>query len=126
MVKSVAAKAGLRSGTSIAVVNGVPGIVEQVGLPPDVTFVELPEAQLVFLFVNSRAELETHMPEIVSALAQKAVLWVFFRKGSKAAGLDMNRDTVWSVAERLNLRPIGLLSVNDAWSVFRLRPRSQR
>jgi hypothetical protein len=120
--KSVVAKAGLKAGSSIAVVNRAPGIVEELGLPPDVTFVDLPEAQIVFLFVNTRAELESRMPEVVSGLAEKAVIWVFFRKGSKAAGLDMNRDTVWSVAERLNLRPIGLVSVDETWSVFRLRP----
>ena len=61
------------------------------------------------------------MPDVVGGLADKAVVWVFFRKGSKAAGLDMNRDTVWSVAERLDLRPIGLISVDEAWSVFRFR-----
>lgn len=120
--KSVAAKAGLKGGTSVAVVNRVPGLVENLGLPDDVTFVDPANARIVFLFVNTRAELESHMPQVVSVLSRRAVVWVFFRKGSKAAGLDMNRDTVWSVAERLNLRPIGLLSVDEEWSVFRLRP----
>ena len=35
--------------------------------------------------------------------------------------LDLNRDTVWSVAEKLDLRPLGLLSVDDTWSAFRFR-----
>jgi hypothetical protein len=29
---------------------------------------------------------------------------------------------VWAVAERLDLRPVGLLSIDDTWSAFRLRP----
>jgi hypothetical protein len=33
----------------------------------------------------------------------------------------MNRDTVWSVAEKLGMRPLGLVGVDDTWSVFRLR-----
>jgi hypothetical protein len=45
----------------------------------------------------------------------------FFRKGSKAAGLDMNRDDVWAVAEKKGLSPLGLVSVDDTWAAFRLR-----
>ena len=80
------------------------------------------QAQLVFLFVNSRKELEARMPRAVAALATNAALWVFFRKGSKAAKLDMNRDDVWAIAETLGLRPLGLVSVDDTWAAFRLRP----
>ena len=29
--------------------------------------------------------------------------------------------TVWAVAERLGLRPLGLISVDDMWSAFRLK-----
>jgi hypothetical protein len=61
------------------------------------------------------------MPAAAAALGTGAALWVFFRKGSKDAGLDMNRDSVWAVAETLGLRPLGIVSVDDAWSAFRLR-----
>ncbi len=119
--KSVAQKARVKAGASIAVLNPVPGVVEGLGLPKDVRFVDPRDAQLVFLFASSRAALESQMPRAVSALAPTAAIWVFFRKGSKAAGLDMNRDDVWAVAERLGLRPLGLVSVDDTWSAFRLR-----
>ena len=120
--KTVAEKARIRPNTTIAVLQGVPGVVESLGLPDGVTFVEPDEALLVFLFVNTRAELETLMPTAVAGLAPKAALWVFFRKGSKAAGLDMNRDDIWEVAERLSMRPLGLVGIDDTWSAFRLRP----
>lgn len=123
--KTVAAKAHVRPGTRIAVLNEVAGVVESLGLPDDVAFVDPAEAQLVFLFVRTRDELETRMPQAVAALAAEAVIWVFFRKGSKAAGLDMNRDSIWSVAVRMAMRPIGIVSVDETWSVFRLRPASQ-
>ena len=120
--KSVAEKARVKPGTAIAVVNSVPAVVKSLGLPKDVRFVDPKKAQLVFLFVHSRAELESRMPAAVSKLAATAALWVFFRKGSKTAGLDMSRNDVWAVAERLDLRPLGLVSVDDTWSAFRLRP----
>ncbi len=120
--KTVAEKARVRPGTTIAVLNRVPGVVETLGLPEDVTFVAPTDAQLVFLFANTRAELEAQMPTAVCDLAPKAALWVFYRKGSKAAGLDMNRDTIWAIAEKMGLRPLGLVGVDDTWSAFRLRP----
>jgi len=33
----------------------------------------------------------------------------------------MNRDTVWAVAEKLDMRPLGLVGIDDIWSAFRLR-----
>jgi len=120
--KTVAEKARIKPGTTIAVLNREPGIVESLGLPDDVTFVEPTEAELVFLFVGTLAELEAQMPPAVAALAPGAAIWVFYRKGSKAAGLDMNRDNIWAIAEKLDMRPLGLVGVDDAWSAFRLRP----
>jgi len=120
--KTVAAKAHIKPGTRIAVLNRAPGVVESLGLPADVESVEPSAAQLVFLFVSTSAELEALMPPAVAALAPGAALWVFYRKGSKAAGLDMSRDSVWAIAERLDMRPLGLVSVDAVWSAFRLRP----
>ena len=120
--KTVAQKARIKPGTTVAVLNRVPGVVESLGLPEGVTFVAPTEAQLVFLFASTSGELDAMMPPAVAGLAPGAALWVFFRKGSKAAGLDMNRDSVWAVAERLELRPLGLVSIDDTWSAFRLRP----
>lgn len=119
--KTVAQKAHVKPGTSVAVLNVVPGIVESLGLPPETRFVDPAEAQLVFLFVDTRTELEELMPPAVAGLAPGASIWVFFRKGSRAAGLDVNRDSVWALAERLGLRPLGLLGIDATWSAFRLR-----
>jgi len=120
--KTVAEKARIKPDATIAVLNRVPGVVESLGLPEGVTFVDPSDAQLVFLFVNTRAELEAQMPPAIAELAPQAAIWVFFRKGSKDAGLDMNRDSVWAIAEGLNMRPLGLVGIDDTWSAFRLRP----
>jgi len=119
--KTVAQKARVKPKAKVAVINRVPGIVESLGLPNGVAFVEPADAQLVFLFVRTRAELEAKMPPAVTALSPTSAIWVFFRKGSKDAGLDMNRDTVWALAEKLDMRPLGLVGIDDMWSAFRLR-----
>jgi hypothetical protein len=54
--KTVTQKARIKPGTTIAVINRVPGIVESLGLPEGVSFVKRAEAQLVFLFVRTRGE----------------------------------------------------------------------
>jgi hypothetical protein len=61
------------------------------------------------------------MPPAAAGLAAEAALWVFYRKGSRGAGLDMNRDSIWAIAEKLDMRPLGLVGVDDTWSAFRLR-----
>lgn len=120
--KSVAEKARVKPGTTVAVLNGVPGVVESLGWPEGVTFVEPEAAQLVLTFVNTMAELQDQLPPAVAALTPGAAIWVFYRKGSKAAGYDVNRDDIWALAEKLGLRPLGLVGVDATWSAFRLRP----
>ncbi len=121
--KSVAEKARVKAGTRFALLeDAAPGVVDSLGLPADVRWVDDPaEADAILVFVNSRAELDSRMLPAVEALRPGVALWVFFRKGSRAAGLDMNRDDVWAIAEDAGLRPLGLLGVDEVWSVFRLR-----
>ena len=119
--KTVAEKARVKQGAKIAVLNAVPGVVESLGLPADVAFVDTHDADLVFLFVQSMAELQERMPAAVAELAPRAAIWVFFRKGSKSVGLDMNRNDIWTIAEKMDMRPLGLVGVDETWSAFRLR-----
>ena len=121
--KSVAAKARVKPGTRIAVLGEDPGVVAALGLV-DPVFAQATEAQIVLLFVRTRAELDAGLPSAVASLAPGAAVWVLFRKGSKAAGLDVNRDDIWALAESLGLRPLGLVGVDEAWSAFRLRPKA--
>lgn len=120
--RTVAQKGHIKPGTSIAVLNAVPGVVEGLGLPADTRFVEPAEAGLVLLFVRTRQDLDALMPPAAAGLRAGASLWVFYRKGSKAAGLDVNRDDIWAMADGLGLRPLGLVSVDATWTAFRLRP----
>lgn len=121
-LKSVAEKAHVKPSTTVAVINPVAGVVDSLGLPADISFADPDTAELVLLFAHTAAELEELMPPAIRALSPTSVLWVFFRKGGAAAGLDMGRNDVWAIAESFGMRPLGLLSVDDAWSVFRLKP----
>jgi hypothetical protein len=119
--KTVAEKARIKPGTTIAVIGEAPGVVGSLGLPADAKFVKPVEAQLVFLFVGTQAELAENMPPAAAALPSGSALWVFYRKGSKAAGYEVNRDSIWSLAESLGMRPLGLVGIDETWSAFRLQ-----
>lgn len=121
--KTVAQKARVKPRTRVAVVNPVQEVVDSLGLVEPM-FGDVADAQIVFLFAHTRDALAELLPSIVESLAPGASVWVFFRKGSKAAGLDLNRDDAWAMAERLDLRPLGLVGVDDTWTAFRLRPAS--
>lgn len=124
--KTVAEKARVKPGSTVAVLNAAPGVVERLGLPDDTVFTDdTTSAQLVFLFVGSRHELDSLMPPAARSMAEGSALWVFFRKSSKSAGLDMNRDDIWTLAEKLGMRPLGLVGVDETWSAFRLRHGGQ-
>jgi hypothetical protein len=121
MSKSVVEKARVKQGTTMAALNDDQGLLRTLGLPLAVGTVEPCDAQILCLLARTRAELDAQLPAAEKILAPGAALWVFFRKGSKAAGHDLNRDDVWSVAEKQHLRPLGLISADESWSVFRFR-----
>jgi len=120
--KTTATKMRIRPGMRVAIVHPAPGVVESLGMPDDVTFVDaVQDADCVLLFVSKRIEVEERIPATVTAISPTTVFWVVFPKGSKGAGLDMSRNTVWEVAETLGMRPLGVVSVNDTWAGFRLK-----
>jgi hypothetical protein len=43
-------------------------------------------------------------------------------KSSKAAGYDLNRDTIWSFAQAIGLDFVANISIDATWSGMRMRP----
>lgn len=50
------------------------------------------------------------------------MLWLSFPKGSSRIQTDLTRDKGWEAIRDLDLKFITLVSVNDLWSAFSLRP----
>jgi hypothetical protein len=74
------------------------------------------------VFVRNKAELEVLLSNIVPALKPESLLWVSFSKGSSKIQTDLTRDQGWEAVEGANLKWINLVSVDDTWSAFSLRP----
>jgi hypothetical protein len=77
------------------------------------------------IFVRNKAELETLAPKAARALRPESMLWISFPKGSSKIQTDLTRDKGWESLQALDLKWITLVSVNEAWSAFALRPYNE-
>lgn len=52
----------------------------------------------------------------------ESLLWISFPKGSSKIQTDLTRDKGWEALREVDLKWINLISVDDTWSAFSLRP----
>ena len=76
----------------------------------------------VQLFVRNKAELDAHGPKAAKALKPESILWVSSPKGSSGIQTDLRRDQGWENVQQLSLKWINLVSINETWSAFGMRP----
>ena len=122
---ALAKKMKLKPGARAAIVNTPDGYLKELKpLPDKVQVVEKLDGQFdwIQLFVKTRAELESQLPKAVRALKPESILWISFPKGSSKIQTDLTRDTGWEILKTIDLKWINLVSVNDIWSAFALRP----
>jgi hypothetical protein len=74
------------------------------------------------IFVQNKAELDKLAPKAARALKEDSILWICFPKGSSKMQTDLTRDKGWDILNHLDLKWITLISVNETWSAFSLRP----
>ena len=74
------------------------------------------------LFVKNKAELDKVLPRALKAMAPESRMWISFPKGSSKIQTDLTRDKGWDNVKELGLKWISLVSVNDTWSAFAMRP----
>ena len=74
------------------------------------------------IFVKNKAELEKLLSKAARALKPESILWISFPKGSSRIQTDLTRDRGWESLQSVDLKWINLISVNETWSAFALRP----
>ena len=74
------------------------------------------------IFVRNKAELDMLAPKAVRALKPESMLWISFPKGASKIQTDLTRNKGWDILRNLDLKWINLISVNEMWSAFSLRP----
>jgi hypothetical protein len=122
---TLAEKMKLKPGQRIALVNAPAGYLDELGtLPEGVQVANRLQGQFdwVQVFVKTKAEIDTLAPRLIAALKPAGMLWVSFPKGTSKIQTDLTRDKGWEVFQGADLKWINLISVDDTWSAFAMRP----
>jgi hypothetical protein len=121
---TLADKLKLGAGDRAAIVNPPEGYLEELRPPegPSIKTDLNGKFTWVQVFVKTRAELEALLPQIRSALEPASLLWISFPKRSSKIQTDLTRDQGWDSLRESDLRWVNLISVNETWSAFSLRP----
>jgi hypothetical protein len=119
---SLAKKMKLTPGARAAIVNAPENYFQE--LRHDCEFSKKLDGVFdwVQVFVRNKAELDELAPKAAQALGPKSILWISFPKGISKSQTDLTRDKGWESVQSLDLKWITLVSVNETWSAFALRP----
>jgi hypothetical protein len=122
---ALAKKMKIKPGQRIAVVGAPEGFPAKLKpLPSGVELTEELQGKLdwIQVFVKNKAELDRIAPKAARALKPEGSLWLTFPKGTSKVQTDLTRDKGWDSVAKLNLKWINLVSVDETWSAFSLRP----
>ena len=121
---ALAKKLKLKPGARAAVVGAPEGYLERLGRPAGTTVGTVLDGPLdwIQVFVADSAELAAVVPGITKAVAPDGLVWISYPKGSSKRQTDLTRDRGWEPLEGSDLMWLSLVSVDDTWSAFGLRP----
>lgn len=119
---TLARKMKLKSGSKAAVIHAPEDYVAELRHDTALSPTLRGKFDWIQIFVKSKAELEDLAPKAARALRPESMLWISFPKGTSKIQTDLTRDRGWEVLQGLELKWITLISVNETWSAFALRP----
>jgi hypothetical protein len=119
---TLAKKMKLKSGLNAAVINAPENYVDTLKHNTALSPTLNGKFDWIQIFVRNKAELDALAPKASKALKPESMLWISFPKGTSKIQTDLTRDKGWDVLRDLDLKWINLISVNEMWSAFSLRP----
>ena len=124
VASALAKKLKLRPGARAAVIYAPDGYLDTLVPPAGTTIGTVLAGPLdwIQVFVASAAELAAVVPGITKAIAPDGLVWICYPKGSSKRQTDLTRDRGWESLEGTDLMWLSLVSVDDTWSAFGLRP----
>lgn len=125
--KSVIAKIGLKPGQTLAVVNPPAHFAELVEPLPDGAHVHTGydgEADIVWIFVRDRTELEFMAPQVTGA-KDGAAIWVSWPKKASRLFRDLTEDGLREVLLPTGWVDVKVCAVDADWSGLKFLRRRQ-
>jgi len=121
--KTPAQKMLLKPGMTAALLHVPAGVLPVLGVPDGAAVQDhLDGAGFILEFATTQAEAEERLAALGPHVREATVAWLAYPKGSKAAGQDVNRDTVWRYARTIGLTAVMNVSIDTTWSALRVRP----
>jgi hypothetical protein len=118
----LAKKMKLKPGAQAAVIHAPESYVEELRHDTALSPTLKGKFDWIQIFVRTKSELEELAPKAAKALKPESILFISFPKGSSKIQTDLTRDKGWESMRKLDLKWINLISVNETWSAFALRP----
>jgi hypothetical protein len=107
------------------VVGAPPDYLAKLAPPSDVNVSETLHGgpfDWIQVFVRTSADLAEGVGPLTAAIAPTGHIWISYPKGSSKLQTDLTRDKGWKPLEGSDLMWLSLVSVDDTWSAFGLRP----
>ena len=119
---ATAKKMKLKPGLKAAVINAPENYVDMLKHNTALSPTLNGKFDWIQIFVRNKAELDAVAPKAARALMPESILWISFPKATSRIQTDLTRDKGWESLQALDLKWITLVSVNETWSAFALRP----
>ena len=118
----LAKKMKLKPGASAAIVNAPENYLNDLKHDTEISPKLTGKFDWIQIFAKNKKELDSLVPKAVKALKPVSILWLAFPKGTSKIQTDLTRDKGWESLQGLDLKWVTLISVNQDWSAFALRP----
>jgi len=119
---ALAKKMKLRPGVRAAIIHAPEKYLDQLKHDSEVSQKLSGKFDWVQIFAKNKKELDSLAPKAANALKPESILWLSFPKGSSKIQTDLTRDKGWEVLQSLDLKWVTLISADENWSAFALRP----
>jgi hypothetical protein len=121
-MSDLAKKLKLKPGLKAAVVRAPVNYLQELQHDAAISNALRGKFDWIQIFVKNKAELDDLAPKAANALKSESVLWITFPKGTSKIQTDLTRDKGWEEVQKLNLKWINLVSIDETWSAFSMRP----
>lgn len=129
MPNSIVQKLKIKEGFSLLTINAPKDFAKQLEpLPAGVTIsTSAKKCNQVHWFVMNKTQLEKEMSKVLPLIKDEIVCWIYYPKGTSNIQTDLTRDKGWEklLKHGNHLTWISLISFNETWSTFGMRPKTK-
>jgi hypothetical protein len=123
-VPPLARKLKLQPGMRAAVIGAPAGYLDGLAGVEDVPISDRLDGRFdwIQVFVRTSSELAGIVKALSAAIEPDGRIWISYPKGSSRLQTDLTRDKGWQPLDGGDLMWLSLVSVDETWSAFGLRP----